>query len=114
MADTETRLSSASGHQPQLRRIADCGLDALYISLSPSIARWKQADVTRELNEKVAAFIKGEPHLRYIETYDIVYGADGKARPDLFRKDMLHFNADGYKLLTERVGADANRFYPSK
>jgi len=88
--------------------------DIVYISLSPSIARWKQVELTKQLNGKVADFIKGKPHLRYVETYDIVYGADGKARPELFIKDMLHFNADGYALLAERVRADVNQFYPAK
>jgi lysophospholipase L1-like esterase len=30
-------------------------------------------------------------------------GADGKPRPELFVSDMLHFNAEGYKLLAEVV-----------
>lgn len=88
--------------------------DIVYISLSPSLARWKQAGVTKELNEKVAAFIKGKPHLRYVETYDIVYGADGQGRPELFIKDKLHFNAAGYTLLAERVRADLLKAYPAQ
>lgn len=88
--------------------------DIVYISLSPSIARWKQADMTKALNTKVADFIKGRPHLRYVETYDLVYGADGKARPELFIRDMLHLNADGYKLLAARVRADVEQHYPAK
>lgn len=80
--------------------------DIVYISLSPSIARWKQAAMTKDLNAMVAGFIKGQPHLRYIETYDIASGPDGQPRPELFAKDKLHFNAEGYKLLAERVRPD--------
>ena len=29
--------------------------------------------------------------------------ADGLPRPELFVADQLHFNADGYKLLADRV-----------
>jgi lysophospholipase L1-like esterase len=88
--------------------------DIVYISLCPSVARWKQAEITKELNAKVAAFIQGKPHLRYVETYDMVLAPDGQPRPELFIKDLLHFNAEGYKLLAERVRADVERAYPAK
>lgn len=85
--------------------------DIVYISLCPSVARWKQAEITKELNAKVAAFIQGKPHLRYVETFDMAYDAAGNARPELFIKDRLHFNAEGYKLLAERVRADVEKHY---
>src|SRR5262245_19886331 len=78
--------------------------DIVFISLSPSVARWKQHDQEKELNAKVTAFIAGKPHLKYIETYDMVLGPDGQPRAELFVEDKLHFNAAGYKLLVERVG----------
>jgi lysophospholipase L1-like esterase len=74
-----------------------------YISLSPSIARWKQADKEKALNSMVKDFITGQPRLTYIETYDMVLGTDGQPRAELFVADKLHFNAEGYKLLVERV-----------
>src|SRR6476659_1406176 len=77
--------------------------DIFFIGLSPSIARWKQADKEKELNSHVQGYIAGKPHLRYIETYDMVLGADGKPREDLFVDDKLHFNEAGNKLLAEKV-----------
>lgn len=77
--------------------------DIVYIAQSPSIARWKQHEKEKALNELAHAFTQTQPWMHYIETYDIVFGADGKPRPELFRPDKLHFNADGYKLLTEQV-----------
>jgi lysophospholipase L1-like esterase len=74
-----------------------------FISISPSITRWSEADKNQALNKMVEEFVKGKPHLKYIETYDMVLGADGKPRPELFVEDKLHFNAAGYKLLAERV-----------
>jgi lysophospholipase L1-like esterase len=74
-----------------------------FISLSPSIARWKQADKEKALNVLIKDYIAGKPHLKYIETYDMVLGADGQPRAELFVEDKLHFNADGNKLLAERV-----------
>ena len=77
--------------------------DIYFISLSPSIARWKQADKEKQLNSLIKDFIAGKPHLKYIETYDMVLGADGQPRPELFVEDKLHFNAEGNRLLAERV-----------
>lgn len=80
--------------------------DIVYIALSPSIARLKQAEMTKALNALVAGFITGKAHLRYVETYDIALDASGQPRPELFAKDKLHFSAEGYKLLVERVRPD--------
>ena len=77
--------------------------DIFYISLSPSIARWKQADKEKALNDVVKSFVAGKQHLKYIETYDMVLGQEGQPRADLFVEDKLHFNAEGNRLLAERV-----------
>jgi len=77
--------------------------DIFFISLSPSVARRKQADKEKELNRLIKDYIAGKPHLKYIETYDMVLGSDGQPREELFVADKLHFNEAGYKLLIERV-----------
>jgi lysophospholipase L1-like esterase len=77
--------------------------EIVFISLSPSVARWKQADKEKAVNNMVEEFVKRTSHLKYIETYPMVLGADGQPRPELFVADKLHFNEDGYKLLIERV-----------
>jgi len=77
--------------------------EIVFISLSPSISRWKQADKEKAVNAMIAEYIKGKPQLKYCDTYDMVLGTDGQPRPELFIADKLHFNAEGYKLLAERV-----------
>ena len=74
-----------------------------FISLSPTLARWQQAEREKKLNSLVADFVKYKPRLKYIETYDLTLGADGKPRPEIFIGDKLHFNPDGYKLFAERI-----------
>ena len=80
--------------------------DIIYISLSPSIARWKQADKEKAVNQLIAEYVRGKPHLRFLDTYDMVLGPNGQPRPELFVADKLHFNAEGYKLLVARVRPD--------
>lgn len=77
--------------------------EIIYISQSPSLARWKQHEKEKALNGLVADYIRGKSYLKYIETYDMVLGADGKPRAELYVADLLHFNADGNKLMAERV-----------
>jgi lysophospholipase L1-like esterase len=77
--------------------------EVVFLSLSPSVARWKQHEQEKEVNRLVKEFIQATPRTRYLETYDLPLGADGPPRPELFVADKLHFNADGYKLLAERV-----------
>ncbi len=77
--------------------------DIVFISLCPSVARWKQADKEKALNTLVERYARQSPHLKYIETYAMSLGPDGQPRPDLFIADKLHLNAEGYKLLAERV-----------
>jgi lysophospholipase L1-like esterase len=74
-----------------------------FISLSPSIARWKQADKEKALNTMVQDFVKQNPDVKYIETYSLPLGSGGQPRPELFLPDKLHFNGEGYKLLAEAV-----------
>ena len=77
--------------------------EIIYISQNPSLARWSQADKEKTVNQLIANFVRGKKHLHYLETYDLVLGADGKPRAELFRDDKLHFNAAGYQLLAARV-----------
>lgn len=75
----------------------------VFVSISPSPSRWAQAGTAKAANALIAAYIRETPNLQYVETYDMVLGADGKPRPELFVADQLHFTPAGYKLLTERV-----------
>jgi lysophospholipase L1-like esterase len=75
----------------------------VFIGWNPTIARWKQHDKEKALDDLVEQYTKQFPYLSYIDCYDIAFGPDGKVRQELFVEDKLHFNAEGYKLLTVRV-----------
>jgi lysophospholipase L1-like esterase len=77
----------------------------VFISNSPSVLRKSEAGVTQELNALVEAWIKKTPGTAYLEASTLSLGPDGQPRPDLFVEDKLHFNAEGYRLLADRVRA---------
>ena len=77
--------------------------EIVFIGLSPAPARWGEGDKTRELNRLIRANALRMPRVGFVDAYDISLTPDGRARPELFVEDRLHFSAEGYKLLAERV-----------
>jgi len=77
--------------------------EILYISLAPSPARWSEKDKGAALDWMIRNMALRMPRVTTIDASDISLTPDGKARPELFVEDRLHFNAEGYKLLAERV-----------
>ena len=77
--------------------------EIFFIGLAPSVARWKNVEKEKSLNAMIEKFSKENDRVRYVDTYSMTLGPDGQPRPELFVADQLHFNAEGYKLLIERV-----------
>ena len=77
--------------------------EIVFISLSPSIARWRQADKEKAINSFVQDYARRMPLVKFIDAWSVPLGADSQPRPELFLADKLHFNAAGYKLLVDRV-----------
>lgn len=75
----------------------------VFIGLCPAPSRWAERDANKKLNELVEAYTGETPGLKYVESYDLSLDKDGNPREELFVADKLHFNADGYKLLIDRV-----------
>jgi lysophospholipase L1-like esterase len=77
--------------------------EIVFISLSPSIARWEERDANKKLNALIEGYIKGKPRLKYLDTWSVPLDGNGQPRPELFVEDKLHLSPEGYKLLIERV-----------
>ncbi len=82
-------------------RLADT--EIVFIGWNVTPARWPAARRERELNRLVAAFAQTHPGVAYLETADITLDPQGHLRPAVFDEDQLHFNAEGYRLLAEKV-----------
>lgn len=77
--------------------------EILYLTFSPAPSRWGETDKLRDLNERIRKMALRMPHVGFIDAFDVSLGPDGQARPGLFLEDRLHFSAEGYKVLVERV-----------
>jgi lysophospholipase L1-like esterase len=70
----------------------------IYLSIKPSVARWKIVDKGRKANELIAEQCKTDDRLTFLDVGTALLGADGKPRGELFAKDGLHLNAKGYEV----------------
>ena len=71
-----------------------------YLTINATPARWANMEREKKANQLIKDCIAKGENLDYIDTFDATMGADGKPREELFAKDRLHFNAEGYKILT--------------
>jgi lysophospholipase L1-like esterase len=70
----------------------------VFISIKPSLARWKMVGEQRKANGLIKAYCKKNDYLTYVDTAAPMLGEDGKPRQELFAKDGLHMNDKGYAL----------------
>ena len=57
----------------------------------------------RKANASIREFIENDKRLAYVDIDTPMIGEDGKPRNQLFKRDGLHLNDDGYKLWTKCV-----------
>lgn len=74
-----------------------------YIAVNPAPSRWGEKDKNKALNDLIREQAINMPRVGFVDAYDFTLGPDGSGRKELFVDDMLHFNAEGYKLMAARV-----------
>ncbi len=74
----------------------------VYLSINPSVARWKQESEVLETNHLIEEWIfennTKDEKLDFINSHSPLLTADGQPQPGLLRADGLHLNAAGYKV----------------
>jgi len=76
-----------------------------FIAIKPSPSRVKLMPKALETNTRIKSWIAAHPDdkVLYIDIWNPMLNADGQPRAELFGKDMLHMNREGYKLWTQIV-----------
>ena len=75
-----------------------------YISIAGNPARWAHVEKVRAVNAAVAAWMREQPRMKFIDVFSQMLGADGLPKPEIFVEDRLHMNAAGYAIWKEVVG----------
>ncbi len=73
-----------------------------FISINPSISRWRQETDIVKTNGLIEKYIHDTNSqtrkLAYIDSHAKLLGADGQPQAELLRADKLHLNVEGYKV----------------
>jgi len=70
----------------------------VFVSIKPSIARWRLADSIRETNRLIKDYTGKDKRLGYVDVFTPMLDASGRPMRDLFLADGLHMNARGYSI----------------
>jgi len=72
----------------------------VFISIKPSIRRWKWIETIKSANAIVKEYCAKHPNLAFMDIEQQMLGADGKPNPALLVEDGLHMTPAGYKIWT--------------
>jgi lysophospholipase L1-like esterase len=67
-------------------------------SLTPSPARWSEAEIAKHANRIIRDYVATQRNVVFIDLFDAYLGPDGKPREELFVEDGLHHSAAAYRL----------------
>jgi len=70
----------------------------VYIAIKGSPSRAQYQDRAKQVNLLISKFLKGEKNTVFVDIYQPMLDQKGNMQPSLFKKDMLHMNANGYKI----------------
>lgn len=75
----------------------------VYVSIKPSPSREKYLSIATRANTLISEFLKSATQTVYVDIYSPMLDKKGHTRPELFGTDMLHMNADGYRIWYKRI-----------
>lgn len=76
------------------------GVPVYFISIKPSLLRWKLWPEMKKANRLIAGFCGKNKGLEYLDVASAMLGEDGTPRKDIFLEDGLHLNAAGNNIWT--------------
>ncbi|MBV8253059.1 MAG: GDSL family lipase [Chitinophaga sp.] len=75
----------------------------LYMSIKPSPSRAKWMDKVKAANGLIRSYIATQQNMRFVDIFTPMLDANGNARAELFRNDMLHMNSKGYNIWKKAI-----------
>lgn len=74
-----------------------------YMSITPVPSRMSVWEDTKRCNELMNQLADERDYMTFIDVTDLVLDENGVPKPELFRSDNTHFNADGYALWASAI-----------
>ena len=72
--------------------------EVVFVSIKPSVLRWKLEDKFVEANEKIKKYIESKSHASFVNVHTAMLKPDGEVMTDIFISDNLHMNPKGYAI----------------
>ncbi len=72
------------------------GTEIILIGAKPSPSRWAKKEAYLAFNKLLNAYCDHEDQVTYLDTWKALTDSQGNPKPELYLKDQLHLNADGY------------------
>jgi lysophospholipase L1-like esterase len=73
-------------------------VEFVFLSAKPSPRRWELRDKMKDLNVMLSEFASENEGVEYVNIWEPMLGENGKPKSEIFLKDSLHMNANGYKI----------------
>jgi lysophospholipase L1-like esterase len=70
----------------------------VYVSIKPSLSRWKMKERQIETNTLIEAFINKKRNIVFVNVWDKMLDENGNPKADIFSPDRLHMNEKGYQI----------------
>lgn len=68
-----------------------------FLSIKPSVKRWKLWPQMKEANDRVKILSESEPALEFVDVATVLLNEKGEPDEAFFVEDMLHMNREGYQ-----------------
>ncbi len=75
----------------------------IVLSIKPCPARWPLWDKMQQVNTMIKEYVQKHERMFFVDSTAQILGPDGKPRADLFQKDGLHLNEQGYAVFSALV-----------
>jgi lysophospholipase L1-like esterase len=89
-------------------------IPVFWISITPTEARWQVWPEIKKANGLIKNICYNHRNTYYINTEQSFLGANGLPRAELFQKDKLHLNQEGYKIWAGIIKKELNKALKDK
>jgi lysophospholipase L1-like esterase len=74
-----------------------------YVSIKPSPSRMHLMAKMKQANALIKAFLKKQKNASYIDVFTPMLAANHQPKPEIFLKDNLHMNKQGYRIWQKAI-----------
>ncbi len=86
----------------------------LYISMKPSIKKWKTIDLDREANRLIQAYTEETPGIEFIDIWSPMVAESAPPPARYFKPDLNHPSREGYQLWASVIRPHLEKSAPAR